>query len=68
MEAARELLQQVRDMAENPPAESFKDDALRRDLRDASRDMSLALEADGDAIHRLGSTVSFSESSHIHIF
>jgi hypothetical protein len=62
----KELLKQLRDLANNPTSEFLEDDSLRRDLRDASRDVSLALEAGGDAVHRLGSLVQHAKVSAGH--
>ena len=53
----QELLLALQKIADNPPASLLKDDTLRRNLRDVGRDLSLALEAGSDVVHRLGSLV-----------
>jgi hypothetical protein len=52
-----ELLQQLEILTKNPPRDVLADDALRRKLRDAARNLSIAMETPGDTVHRIGSLV-----------
>ncbi|MCJ1245385.1 hypothetical protein MMC30_002589 [Trapelia coarctata] len=48
------LLRQVETITKNPPSTLLADESARRKLRDAARNLSIAMEAPGDTIHRIG--------------
>ncbi|MCJ1355674.1 MAG: hypothetical protein MMC33_005666 [Icmadophila ericetorum] len=49
------LLQQLEELTENPPSHVMNNDKLRIKLRDAARNFSIAMETEGDTIHRITS-------------
>ena len=51
------LLEQLESLTKNPPAHVIADDSIRIKLRDAARDLSVAMESKGDTVHRIGSLV-----------
>ncbi len=51
------LVQQLEILTKNPPHDVLADDAVRRKLRDAARNLSIAMETPGDTVHRIGSLV-----------
>jgi hypothetical protein len=48
------LLQQLEAWAKNPPRDILADEAVRPKLRDAARNLSIAMENPGDTVHRIG--------------
>lgn len=51
------LLQQLEELTKSPPSHVMSDDKLRIQLRDAARNLSIAMETEGDTIHRITSLV-----------
>lgn len=51
------LLQHLETLTKNPPGDLLADDVARRELRDAARNLSIALETPGDAATRIGGLV-----------
>jgi hypothetical protein len=56
------LLQQLETWAKNPPRDILTDEAVRPKLRDAARNLSIAMENPGDTVHRIGFLVIQSPS------
>lgn len=51
------LLEQIEAVAKNPPSDVVGDDSTRRKLRDAARNLSVALETPADSVHRIAHLV-----------
>ena len=47
------LLNQIGALAKNPPKDVMGDDLVRRKLRDASYNLSIALESPADSVNRI---------------
>ena len=58
------LLQQLEELTENPPSHVMNNDKLRIKLRDAARNFSIAMETEGDTIHRIKSLVYYPRIPH----
>lgn len=57
VEDAETLLSKLESLTNDPPSELLKNDALRRKLREAAKNASIALEIPGDTMHRITNAV-----------
>jgi hypothetical protein len=53
------LVERLEALATDPSAEILQNDALRRKLREAGKNMSFAMEIHGDTIYRIAYSVRF---------
>jgi hypothetical protein len=54
---ASALVAKLESLTNNPPSEILKNDSLRRKLREASKNLSIAMEKPGDTVHRIANYV-----------
>jgi hypothetical protein len=57
---ATALIEKLEHLTENPSQDVLADSSIRRRLREAAKNFSIALEMPGDTVHRIGNTVGFS--------
>lgn len=53
------LLEQLEALAKQPSLEGFAEEGIRQRLREATRQISVALETPGDVVHRIANTVQY---------
>ena len=58
IEEATALISKLERLADSPPSDVIADSAMRRKLREAAKNLSIALEMPGDTVHRIGNAVS----------
>lgn len=58
IDEATALISRLEYLTKNPPEHVLADSSVRRKLREAAKNFSIALEMPGDTVHRIGNTVS----------
>jgi hypothetical protein len=62
VEEVTALIAKLESLTKNPPSSILSNDSLRRKLREAGKDFSIAMEAPGDTVHRIGNTVNIAHN------